>query len=59
MLHAVSWLLECPPELSNDNNQPSTMSYALLHYDGFNVPTNTDLVAFIPTRRHACLCLEL
>jgi len=24
MLHAVSCLLECLPELSNDNDQPST-----------------------------------
>jgi len=27
--------------------------YAFLHYDCFNVPTDTDLTAFIPTRRHA------
>jgi len=30
-----------------------TTSYALLHYDCFNVLTDTDLNAFIPTRRHA------
>ena len=30
MLHAVTGVLECLPELSNDSNQPCT-SYALLH----------------------------
>jgi len=30
-----------------------TTSYALLHHDCFNVLTDTDLTAFIPTRRHA------
>jgi len=28
-------------------------SYALLHHHCFNVLTDTDLIAFIPTRRHA------
>jgi len=41
------------PELSNDNTQPSTTGYALLRHDCFKVLTNTDLVAFIPKRRHA------
>jgi len=54
MLHAVSCLLGCLPKLSNDNNQPST-SYALLHHDCITVLTNIDLIAFIPTQRHACV----
>jgi len=54
MLHAVSCLLECLPELSNDNDQPSTSS-ALLHHDYFNAPTNIDLIAFILKRRHPCI----
>jgi len=43
------------PELSNDNNkyQPSTTSYALLRFDCFKVLSNIDLIALIPTRRHA------
>jgi len=44
-----------PPELSNDNDQLSTTSYTLLRHDCFKVPTNVDLVAFIPTRKHACV----
>jgi len=39
MLYAVICLLGCLPELSNDNNQPST-SYALLPHDCFNVLTD-------------------
>jgi len=35
--------------------KPDTTSYALLHHDCFNAPTDTDLTTFIPTRRHACL----
>ena len=31
VLHAVSCLLGCLPEISNDNNQPSTTTYMLLH----------------------------
>jgi len=54
VLHAVSCLLRCLPELSNDNNQPST-SYALICHDCLNVLTNVDLTEFIPTRRHACI----
>jgi len=35
--HAVSFLLGCLPELSNDNIQPNTTSYALLQrHDCFN-----------------------
>jgi len=37
VLHAVSCLLGCLPDLSNDNNSPSTTSHALLHHDAFNV----------------------
>jgi len=55
MLHAVSYLLGCLRELSNHNNQPSTTSYALLHHGVFNAQTNIALVAFIQTRRHACV----
>jgi len=43
VFHAVSCLLGCLPELSNDSNQPST-SYALMHHDCFNVLTNIDLL---------------
>jgi len=32
------------PELSNDNDQPSATSYALLRHDCFNVMTNIDLI---------------
>jgi len=53
--HAVSCLLGCLPELSNDNNQPSTTSYALLCHDRFIALTNINLVAFISTWRHACV----
>jgi len=49
----VSCIPGCLPELSNDNNQPSTKSYALLGHDYFNLMTNIDLIAFILTRRHA------
>jgi len=35
VLDVVSCLLGCLPELSNDNNQPSTMSCALLRHDFF------------------------
>jgi len=55
VFHAVSSLLGCLPELSNNNNQPSTTSYALLCYDCFNVLINIDIVAFITTRRHTCV----
>jgi len=54
VLCAVSCLLGCLPELLNDNNnQPSTTSYALLRHNFFNVLANIDLTAFIPTRNHA------
>jgi len=46
-------LLGCLPDLSNDNDQPSTTRYGFLRHDCFNLLTNIDLVAFIPTRRHA------
>jgi len=36
-------------------NQLSTISYALLCHDRFNVLTDIDLVAFIPTRGHTCI----
>jgi len=55
VFHAVSSLLGCLPELSNNNNQPSTTSYALLRHDCFNVSTNINFVVFIPTRRHTCV----
>jgi len=59
VLDAVSCLLGCLPELSNDNNnQPSTTTYALLHHDCFNLLTSIDLIAFITTRKE-CFCLEL
>jgi len=54
MFHAVSCLLVCLPELSNDNNQPSTPSYTLLRHDCFNLLTNTDLIGFILARSHIC-----
>ena len=53
VLPAVSCLLGCLSELWNNNNQPNTTSYALLRHDCFNVLTNIDLIAFIPTRRYA------
>jgi len=53
VLDVVKCLLGCLPDLSNDNDRPSTRSYALLRHGCFNVLTNIDLVAFIPTRRHA------
>jgi len=34
MICAVSCLLGTLPALQNDNNQPSTTSYALLRHDG-------------------------
>jgi len=43
VLHAVSCLLGCLPELSNDTNQPRT-SYALLRNDCFKVLSNIDLL---------------
>jgi len=52
VLYAVSCLLG--PERSNDNNQASTTSYAFLRHGCF-VLTNIDLIAFIPTRKHACV----
>ena len=55
VLHAVSCSLGCLPELSNDNNQPSTASYALLLHGGFSVLANIDFVAFTVIRRHACV----
>jgi len=45
----------CLPELSKNNNQLSTTSYAFLRHDCFNVLTNIDRVAFIPTRGHTCV----
>jgi len=53
VLYAVSCLLGWLPELSNQNNQPSTTSYALLCHDCSNVLTNINLIAFITTRRLA------
>ena len=49
MLCVISCLLRCLPELSNDNNEPSTTSYVLLCQDCFDVLTNIDLIAFILT----------
>jgi len=51
VFHAVTCLLGCLPELTNDNNGPST-SYALLRHDCFNPLTNIDLITFILTRSH-------
>jgi len=51
MLHVVSCLLGCLPELSNDNNQQRATSYVLLHHDGFNILTNIDFIAFLGTQR--------
>ena len=51
VLHALSCLLGCLLELSNDNNQPSTTRHALLHHDCFNILTNIDVTAFILTQR--------
>jgi len=51
-------LLGCLPELSNNDNQPST-GYALLRHDCFDVLTNINFVAFIPTQRHLCLELKV
>jgi len=53
VLYAVICLLECLPELSNDDNQPSATSYALVRHGCYNILPNIDLIAFIPTRRHA------
>ena len=39
MIHAVSCLLGCLCEPSNDNDQSSVTSYALLHHDLFYVLT--------------------
>jgi len=33
----------------------TSTSYALSHHNCFNVLTNIDLFAFIPTRTHACV----
>jgi len=55
VLHGVSCLLGCLPELSNDKNQLSTTSYALTRHDCFNVLTNIDVFAFIPTQTHPCV----
>jgi len=49
VLHDVSCLLGCLPELSYDKSQLSTTSYALSRHDCFNVLTNIDVFAFIPT----------
>ena len=54
VFQAVSCLLGCLSELSNDNNQPST-SYALLRHNCFIVLTNIDLAALIPTSSVASL----
>jgi len=43
-LHAVSCLLGCLPELSNDNKS-NTTSYTLLHHDCFCVLANINLIA--------------
>jgi len=55
MFHAVSCLLGCLPETSNDNNQPSAITYALLGHDPLKVMSDVDLTAFIPTQRHVCV----
>ena len=49
VFQAVSCLLGCLPELSNDNNQLSTTRYALVPHRCCNVLTDIDLIAFIPT----------
>jgi len=54
VLHDVSWLLGCLPELLNAKIELRTTTYALSRCDCFNVLTNIDLFAFIPTRMHAC-----
>ena len=53
VLHPVSCLLWCLPELSNDDKNQAQEVMRLLHHDCFNVLTNIDLIAFIPARRHA------
>jgi len=50
LLPDVSCLLGCFPELSNDNNQPSTANYALTRQYCFKVLANIDSFAFISTR---------
>jgi len=55
VLNAVTCLLGCLPELSSDNTQPRNTSYALLRHHCFNILTNIDPIAFILTRRHACV----
>jgi len=42
------------PELSKNNKRLSTTHYALLRHDCFNVLTNIDITAFIPTRVYTC-----
>ena len=54
VLHTVSCLLQCLPEISNDDNQLAQVCVLLLH-DCFNILTIIDLVAFIPTWRHPCV----
>jgi len=54
VFQAVSCLLGCLSELSNDNNQLRT-SYALLRHNCFIVLTNIDLAALIPTSSVASL----
>jgi len=58
VFHAVSCLLVCLPELSVDNNSPSTTSYTLLRairwHSCFNVLTNIDLIGSILTRSYVC-----
>jgi len=55
VLHDVSCLLGCLPELSNENNQPSATSYGLSCQDCFSVLTNIDLFPFISARTYACV----
>jgi len=59
VFHAVSCLLVCLPELLNNNNQPSTASYTLLHRDFFNLLTNIDLIHWIHSDTKPYLCIEL
>jgi len=57
VFHAVSYLLPCLPELSNNTNQRST-SYALLRHDCFSALTNIKpCCSHSDTRAHMCLKL--
>ena len=54
VIHDVSCLLGCLPELSNDNNQEKQVMRCHVMIV-LNVLANTDLFAFIPTGTHACV----